>query len=290
MPFQETSDGIKLYYRDWGAGAPIVLIHGWPLSGDMWDKQAEYLASHGCRVITYDRRGFGRSCQPWSGYDYDTFAADLHALMEGLDLRDAFLVGFSMGGGEVARYLSRYGSQRVSKAALISAVTPFLLATDDNPDGIPREEFTKMEAAIREDRAAFMKDFAHKFYGRSLISRGVSDAVLEWNQVVAMQASLRSTLAAAGAWSSTDFREDLRKMQVPTLVLHGTHDQTVPIEKSAMKAIRILPQATYVEYDDEPHGLFFTAVDRLNDDLLHFARSGTVQVRAKRVEAPAVLF
>lgn len=290
MPFQETSDGVKLYYRDWGAGAPIVLIHGWPLSGEMWDKQAEYLASRGCRVITYDRRGFGKSCQPWSGYDYDTFASDLNAIMEGLNLEDAFLVGFSMGGGEVARYLSRYGSQRVSKAALISAVTPFLLQTADNPDGIPREEFLKIEAGIREDRAAFMQDFAQKFYGRSLINRTVSDAVLAWNQVVVMQASLRSTLAAASAWSSTDFRQDLRNITVPTLVLHGTSDQTVPIDKSATKSIQLLAQPTYVEYEDEPHGLFFTAADRLSEDLLQFSRSGIVPVREVQNESPVVLF
>lgn len=290
MPFQETSDGIKLYYRDWGAGAPIVMIHGWPLSGDMWDKQAEYLASRGCRVITYDRRGFGRSCQPWSGYDYDTFAADLNAIMEGLDLRDAFLVGFSMGGGEVARYLSRYSAQRVSKAALISAITPFLLQTADNPDGIPRDEFAKIEAGIREDRAAFMKDFAQKFYGRTLINRTVSDAVLEWNQAVVMQASLRSTLASAAAWAGADFRQDLRNIAIPTLVLHGTSDQTVPIDKSAAKAVRLLAQPTYVEYEDEPHGLFITAADRLSEDLLQFSRSGDIKQREPQPETPAVLF
>ncbi|BDC49782.1 arylesterase [Bryobacterales bacterium F-183] len=290
MPFQKTSDGSKLYYRDWGAGAPIVLIHGWPLSGDMWDRQAEYLASHGCRVITYDRRGFGRSDQSWSGYDYDTFAADLHALMEGLDLRDAFLAGFSMGGGEVARYLATYGSARVSKAALISAVTPFLMQTADNPDGIPREEFAKIEAGIRQDRAAFMKDFAQKFYGRSLMNRTVSDAVLEWNQVVVMQASLRSTLGAAAAWSSTDFRQDLRTIEVPTLVVHGTSDQTVPIDKSATRAIQLLRQPSYIEYEDEPHGLFFTAADRLNQDLLEFSRSGVVKHRTQDEPVPTVLF
>ncbi|MCU1326178.1 MAG: alpha/beta hydrolase fold protein [Bryobacterales bacterium] len=278
MQFIQISDDTELSFCDWGSGTPVVLIHGWPLSGAMWEKQAEFLASRGCRVIFYDRRGFGFSSQPWSGYDYDTFAADLNALMEDLDLEGVVLVGFSMGGGEVVRYLTQYGSDRVSRAVLVSAVTPFLLKTPDNPDGIDQEEFGKIEKAIREDRPAFMKEFGQKFYGRSLVHHTVSDALLEWNQVLVMQASLRSTLAAAEAWATTDFRDDLRNITIPVLVIHGTDDHTVPIDKSGRRVKEFLPHAMVIEYDGEPHGLFVTAADRLNADLLQFIQTGDVSL------------
>ena len=276
MPYLKTSDNTEIHYRDWGTGIPVVLIHGWPLNGDMWEKQAEHLAANGLRAITYDRRGFGLSSQPWNGYDYDTFAADLHMLMEGLDLKGAVLVGFSMGGGEVARYLSRYGSSRVARAVLVSAVTPYLMETADNPEGVDPETFQKIEASLREDRFAFLKDFATGFYGRSLINRTVSDAVLQWSFGAASMASLHSTLASAQAWSTTDFREDLRAITVPLLVIHGTSDQTVPIEKSARRVPQLVPGAILVEYEGEPHGLFLTAANRLNADLLEFAETGVV--------------
>ena len=188
MPFLTAKDGTAIFYRDLGSGTPVVLIHGWPLSGDMWDKQTTYLAEHGVRVIAYDRRGFGRSDQPWTGYDYNALASDLNDLLEALDVRGATLVGFSMGGGEVVRYLSRYGTSRVNRAVLVSAVTPYLLKTEDNPEGVDATVFEDIERQIREDRPAFMKEFGPKFYGRTLVKHTVSEPVLEWTQTMALQA------------------------------------------------------------------------------------------------------
>ncbi|MDQ6664870.1 MAG: alpha/beta hydrolase [Acidobacteriota bacterium] len=273
MPDLTTQDGTKIYYTDWGKGTPVVLIHGWPVNGDMWEKQATFLAEHGLRAITYDPRGYGRSGQPWSGYDYDTFAADLNSLMEKLDLRGATLVGFSMGGGEVVRYLSRHGADRVAKAVLISAVTPYLLKTSGNPDGVDPKIFDEIEEKIRRDRPAFLKDFGAKFFGRTALKHTVSEAVLEWNQSMALTGSLRSTLAAAKAWSTTDFREEMKRITAPVRIIHGTGDATVPIDASGRRSAKILPNATVSEYDGEPHGLFITAADRLNEELLEFIGS-----------------
>jgi non-heme chloroperoxidase len=270
MSFIATQDGTEIYYTDWGTGAPVVLIHGWPLNGDMWEKQATFLAEHGLRVINYDRRGFGRSGQPWTGYDYDTFAGDLSSLMGELDLHGATLVGFSMGGGEVVRYLSRYGASRVKQAVLISAVTPYLLKTADNPEGVDASVFEQIEENIRQDRPAFLKNFALKFYGRTALKHTVSEADLDWNQSLALTGSLRSTLAAAKAWSATDFREDMKRITVPVRIIHGTGDATVPIDVSARRSVKILSNAALTEYDGEPHGLFLTAADRLNAELLEF--------------------
>ncbi len=276
MPILVTEDETELYYRDWGTGTPVVLIHGWPLNGDMWEKQASFLVESGYRVITYDRRGFGRSDQPWEGYDYDTFASDLNDLMEELDLSNAALVGFSMGGGEVVRYLSTYGSARVSKAVLISAVTPYLMKAASNPTGIDGEVFDKIGQQIREDRPAFLKDFGPKFYGRSVLSHTVSEAVLEWTQAMALTSTLRPTLAAAVAWSSTDFRAEMAQITTPVLIIHGTGDATVPIDASGRESLKHLPNATLVEYEDAPHGLFLTATERLNNDLLQFLDGAAV--------------
>lgn len=270
MAYITTKDGVELFYRDWGTGTPVVLIHGWPLSGDMWEKQSTFLAENGVRVINYDRRGFGRSGQPWSGYDYDTLAADLQAVMETLDLRGATLVGFSMGGGEVVRYLSRYGSSRVSKAVLISAVPPYLYKGPDNPDGVDPKIFDENEAQMREDRPAFLKEFGPKFFGRTTLKHTVSEPVLEWSQEMALQGSLRATLAAAKAWSTTDFREEMKSITTPVLIIQGTGDSTVPISASGRRSVKIFPNATLSEYDGEPHGLFMTAADRLNEELLQF--------------------
>ncbi len=236
----------------------------------MWEKQATYLAENGCRVISYDRRGFGRSSQTWSGFDYDTFAGDLHALMEELNLRDATLIGFSMGGGEVVRYLSRYGEGRVSKAILISAVTPFLLKAADNPNGIDPSVFSDIEENIRKDRFAYLKEFGPKFYGRSMVDHTVSEAVLEWTSSMALTASLRSTLAAARAWSTTDFRADMERITIPVRVIHGSGDSTVPIELSGRKSLDLLADGSLTEYEGQPHGLFMTAADQLNEELIHF--------------------
>ena len=270
MPYITTQDGVEIFYKDWGAGAPVILIHGWPLNGDMWDKQATFLASHGLRVIVPDRRGFGRSDAPWDGYDYDTFVADLHDLIEELDLTEATLVGFSMGGGEVVRYLSTYGSGRIAKAVLVAAVTPYLLKADDNPDGVDGKVFAGIAEQLLKDRPAFLKDFAPKFYGRSALHHTVSEPVLEWTQIMALTGSLRSTLAAAIAWSTTDFRDDMKRITIPVRVIHGTEDATVPIEVSGHRSASLLPNATLTEYEGEPHGLFLTSADRLNQELLAF--------------------
>jgi len=276
MPFILAKDETEIYVRDWGTGDPVVLIHGWPLNGDMWERQAHFLVENGYRVITYDRRGFGRSDQPSERYDYDTLASDLHSLMEELDLVDATLVGFSMGGGEVVRYLTNYGATRVGKAVLISSVTPYLLKTEDNPDGVDAEVFDKILDQLTEDRAGFLKDFAPKFYGRSVINHTVSEAVLEWTQSMAFTSTLRPTIATAVAWSSTDFRAEMANIEIPVLIIQGTSDATVPIDASGRRALQILPNAELLEYEGEPHGLFLTAADRLNEDLLSFL-DGTTQ-------------
>ena len=271
MPMIEAHDGTRLYAKSWGEGPPVVLIHGWPLSGDSWDPIAHALAERGFQAIAYDRRGFGRSNQPSGGYDYDTFADDLAAVLEQVaGGRDAALVGFSMGGGEIARYLSRHGGKGVSRVALISSVVPYMAQTDNNPDGVPDDVFAQMIEGMLEDRAAFMSGFFRDFYGVGLISKPVSDEVLRVSWSTAMQAGLRPTLLAAQAFASTDFRPDLKHFTVPTLIIHGTADKTVPIDATAREVARALPHAQLVEYDGEPHGVFATAPDRLREDLIAF--------------------
>lgn len=270
MPYFDGKDGAELHYYDWGSGTPVVLIHGWPLSSASWEYQANFLANNGCRVIAYDRRGFGRSEWTDSGHDYDTLAGDLHALLEALDLEGATLVGFSMGGGEVARYLSTYGAARVAKAVLISAVTPYLLKTEDNPEGVDPEVFEKIVTSLEKDRPAFLKEFGQKFYGRSLLNHTVSDEFLAFSGAMAAAGSPRSTIDLVTAWSATDFRDDLAEISVPTLIIHGTGDETVPIDASARRAVKLIPGAVLLEYEGEPHGLTATSADRLNEDLLLF--------------------
>lgn len=271
MAFLTTEDGTEIFYNDWGTGTPVVLIHGWPVQSDMWEGQARFLAENGCRVLVYDRRGFGRSSQPWTGYDYDTLTDDLEALLEDAEVQGATLVGFSMGGGEVARYFGRHGnSGRATKAVFVSAVTPYLLKGEGNADGVDAKVFEGMKEGIAKDRAHFMKEFFPKFYGGGLLHTPVSNEVLDWTLTMALQGSSRATLACVDAWSGTDFREDLKRMSVPTLFLHGTADKTVPIEVSARRAVTLVPGATLVEYDGEPHGLTATSSDRLAKDLLGF--------------------
>jgi non-heme chloroperoxidase len=267
-----TADKTELYVKDWGSGPPVILLHGWPLSADSWDDQAVAIASAGCRAIAYDRRGFGRSSQPWSGYDYDTLADDLATVIEATGARDATLVGFSMGGGEVARYMSRHGGKSVAKAALIASVVPFMLKTSDNPHGTEPSKFGDMAQAIKEDRAKFFSGFFKDFFGVSLLSNPVSAELIEWARSVSMQASLKATLECAKSFSSTDFRPDLAAFKVPTLLIHGTDDQTVPIEASGRAAAKGIANSKLIEYDGAPHGLFATEKDRLTRDLLAFLR------------------
>jgi non-heme chloroperoxidase len=268
-----TADKTQLYVKDWGSGRPVILLHGWPLSADSWDDQAMALADAGYRAIAYDRRGFGRSSQPWSGYDYDTFADDLATVIEHTGAKDATLVGFSMGGGEVARYMSRHAGKGIVKAALISSIVPFMLKTSDNPQGTDKSTFDQMSQAITEDRAKFFSGFFKDFFGVSLISNPVSAEVLDWARGVSMQAGLKPTLACAKAFATTDFRPDLAAFKVPTLIVHGTDDKTVPIEASGRAAAKGIANSTLLEYDGAPHGLFATHKERFTRDLLAFVKS-----------------
>lgn len=271
MPLITTRDDTDLYVKQWGGeGRDIVLVHGWPLNADSWDDVALPLAEAGYRVTAYDRRGFGRSDQPWDGYDYDTFADDLADVMEAADVEDALLVGFSMGGGEVARYLSRHDKAGVSKVALISSVVPFLLQTADNPDGAPAQVFADMKAGIRDDRAGFMQGFAPQFFGNGWIVKAVSDGVLDSFFQMAMLAGLWPTLACVDAFSSTDFRGDLASFDLPTLIIHGTDDRTVPIDISARRAAAAIPHAHLIEYEGAAHGVLVTHKDHVVRDLLAF--------------------
>ena len=270
MQYVTTPDQTKLYVKDWGAGRPVILMSGWPLSSDSWDDQAMALANSGLRTIAYDRRGFGRSSQPWSGYDYDTLADDLAAVIDQTGAKDAVLVGFSMGGGEVARYMSRHGGKSVSQAVLVSSVVPYMLKTSDNPHGTEQAVFDKMAEGMKEDRAKFFAGFFKDFFGVNLLSHPASAELMEWARSVSMQASLKATLACAKSFASTDFRPDLAAFKVPTLIIHGTDDKTVPIDASGRAAARGISQATLIEYEGAPHGLFATEKDRLTLDLLQF--------------------
>ena len=273
MPYFQAKDGTNLYYYDWGTGAPVVLIHGWPLSSASWEYQARVLADSGFRVIAYDRRGFGRSDWASKGYEYDTLAGDLNDLIEGLNLSGATLVGFSMGGGEVARYIGSYGESRVSRAVFISAVTPYLLLTDDNPDGVDRKVFDGMIEKIVKDRPDFMASFSEQFYGYSTLHHAVSSAQLQFFQFQASMASPDAVIKLVRAFSETDFRSDLAKFTVPTLIVHGTSDKTVPYENSGARMKSLVANSETLEYDGEPHGLTNTVPDKLNNDLLSFLRA-----------------
>ncbi len=267
MPIVTAKDGTQLYVKDWGHGRPVVLIHGWPLNSDSWEYQAVRLAEAGHRVVAYDRRGFGRSGQPFTGYDYDTLADDLGTVISELGLTDASIAGFSMGGGEVARYMSRHDGKNVKQAALISSVAPGMLKSEANPDGVTADVFEGMKDGLRKDRPEFLSNFFKSFYGNK-----VSDGVLHWSLMMAMQASPKATLDCVDAFGKTDFTADMAAFKVPTLVVHGKEDEIVPIDPSGRRAAKLIKGAVSKEYDGAPHGLTATHADRLFDDLSAFLK------------------
>lgn len=270
MAFMKTTDGVSLFYKDWGSGKPVVFVHGWPLNADMWEYQMVPMARNGVRTIAYDRRGFGRSEQPGGAYDYDVLADDLNALLETLDLRDVTLVGFSMGGGEVARYLTRHGSTRIARVVLLSAVTPFLLKTPDNPEGVDRSNFDQMVEQLGQDRPHFLAAFGKKLYGAGLLNFSVSKELLDWTGTLALQGSPRATIDCVRLFSETDFRADMSSFDTPTLIIHGTSDATVPSGSASRRSAAAIPGARFIEYEGAPHGLFYTERDRVTADLLDF--------------------
>lgn len=268
-----TGDDFQLSYKDYGQGRPIVLIHGWPLSKDMWEYQIDDLVNAGFRVIKYDRRGFGKSGKPWNGYDYDSLTDDLHALIEKLDLQEAVLVGFSMGGGETVRYISRYGSERISKIVLVSSIGPYLAKSNDNTDGVDPGIFAYMIEQINDDRIKFLDDFGNKFFGVSLLKKPVSAPMLDYYRGLASVALPRAVKQCVLAYGNTDFREDMKKVTVPALVIHGDSDEIVPIEASSDRTVKIIPNTTYKKYEGAPHGLFYTHRKQFNQDLSQFCRT-----------------
>lgn len=269
----ETAQNVKLYVKDYGKGKPVILIHGWPLSNEMWEYQIDFLVQNNYRVIAYDRRGFGKSSQPWDGYDYNTLTDDLNSIIIQLQLENVTLVGFSMGGGEVVRYFSRYKGKNVSKAALISSIIPFLQKTDDNPEGRPKEKSEATAASISDDRIGFLDNFSKVFFGVNIINKPLSTPLLEYYRNLCAAASPRATLQCANSLNSTDFRDELHTIKVPTLIIHGTDDKNVPIEISSEKTAKAIKNNTFIVYEGAPHGLFYTEKDKLNQDLLNFLNS-----------------
>jgi len=268
-----TKDGTEIYYKDWGKGPVVTFSHGWPLSADAWDGQMLFLVQKGFRVVAHDRRGHGRSSQASSGNDMDGYADDLAAVIETLDLNDATLVGHSTGGGEVARYIGRHGTKRVAKAVLIAAVPPIMLKTASNPEGLPIQVFDDMRTALTKDRSQFYKDLAIAFYGANREGAKVSKGILDQFWLWSMQAGLKNAYESIKAFSETDFTEDLKKFDVPTLVMHGEDDQIVPVKDAAKKSTRLIKGAKEIYYPGAPHGLTATLQDQVNADLLSFLKS-----------------
>lgn len=269
-----TRDNVTIYYKDWGAGQPVVLSHGWPLSSDSWEAQALFLADNGYRVIAHDRRGHGRSSQPWQGNDMDNYADDLAELIETLDLKGASLFGFSTGGGEIARYIGRHGSKRVAKAGLVAAVPPLMLKTDKNPGGLPVSVFDGIRAGSLVDRSQLYKDIASgPFFGFNRPGTKVSQGMIDSFWLQGMQAGHKNTYDSIKAFSETDFTEDLKKFNVPTLIVHGDDDQIVPIAAAGLASAKLVPQAILKVYSGAPHGLAETHKNRLNADMLAFLKA-----------------
>jgi non-heme chloroperoxidase len=268
-----TKDGTEIYYKDWGKGPVVTFSHGWPLSSDAWDGQMLFLVHNGFRVVAHDRRGHGRSSQVSSGNDMDGYADDLAAVIEALDLKDASLVGHSTGGGEVVRYIGRHGTKRVAKVVLIAAVPPIMLKSAANPEGLPMEVFDTLRSSITKDRSQFYKDLATQFYGSNRPGAKVSQGILDQFWLWSMQAGLKNAYESIKAFSETDFTEDLKKINVPTLVMHGEDDQIVPVKDSAVKTARLISGAKEIYYPGAPHGLTATLQDQVNADLLAFLRS-----------------
>jgi non-heme chloroperoxidase len=274
MSMITVKDGTLIYFKDWGAGSPVVFCHGWPLNADSWEAQMLFLAANGYRCIAHDRRGHGRSSQPWNGNEMDTYADDLAELIEKLDLKGAVMIGFSAGGGEVARYIGRHGTKRLAKAALISAVTPLMLKTAANPGGLPLAAFDKIRAGMLADRSQFFRDLASgPFFGANRPGAKVSQGMIDsfWHQ--GMHAGHKNTFDCIKAFSETDFSEDLGKFDIPTLVLHGDDDQIVPIGAAALRSVKLIKRATLKIYAGAPHGLADTNKEQLNADLLAFLKT-----------------
>ena len=275
MPDITTKDGAAIFYKDWGSGQPVVFSHGWPLNSDAWDEQLFLFASNGFRAIAHDRRGHGRSSQTWTGNDMDTYADDLATLVKALDLNDAIHIGHSTGGGEVARYLGRHGTSRAAKAVFVDSVPPFLLKTPDNPEGLPKEVYDQIRQGIARDRAQFYTEFSAIFYGTNRPNAKVSQGILDQFWRLSMQAGLVAAYQCIKAFGETDFREDLKKIDIPTLVIHGDDDQVVPFPLSGARTVKLIPGATLKVYAGAPHGLMSTHPNQFNKDLLDFARLQT---------------
>ncbi|WP_031427702.1 alpha/beta fold hydrolase [Flavimarina sp. Hel_I_48] len=269
----ENGEPIQLYYEQYGEGQPVILIHGWPLSHQMWEYQIQEIVDAGFQVVAYDRRGFGKSSKPYSGYDYDILAKDLNDLITTLNLKNAILTGFSMGGGEVARYIGNYGTDKLAKAALISSVVPFMLKTDDNENGVPEEVFTEFKKNIKKDRLDFLKSFGENFVNYKDNKDNISEAQMHFNWNIASHASAKASLDCIDSFGKTDFREDCKKFDIPTLIVHGDADEVVPMETSGKAASKIIKDNTFEILKDAPHGLVFTHTKAFNKIFLDFIKS-----------------
>ncbi|MEO5685502.1 MAG: alpha/beta hydrolase [Chitinophagaceae bacterium] len=274
---KKSGEEISIAYSDYGKGQPVIFIHGWPSSREMWEYQLADIVNAGYRVVKYDRRGFGKSSKPWTGYDYDSLAGDLNEIINQLGLEKVILVGFSMGGGEVVRYIANYGEAKIARIALLSSVVPYMLKTPDNPEGIDKKVFDEMAESIKNDRIAFLSDFGKNFFNVGFLSKPVSNQYLDYFGSLATKATQQSTLECATSFATTDFRNDVKKITVPTLIVHGDSDKIVPFDNSSKRTAVMLPHAELVIYDDAPHGLFYTHRELLNKDLVNFFAGKTYQ-------------